>query len=70
MSQKTHHVIYNGEHKLGQRSGKQFRKEMWDLEGDAMRLDYILACTTSSHKISIPFWIIIIIALKKIIEMN
>lgn len=66
----SQNVIYNGENKLGQRHGKQSRKEMWDLEGDAMRLDYILACTTSSHKISIPFWIIIIVTLKKIIEMN
>lgn len=45
-------------------------EKIWDLEGDAMRLDYILASTTSSHKISIPFWIIIIVILKKIIEMN
>lgn len=65
----SQNVIYNGENKLGQRSGKQSRKEMWDLEGDAMRLDYVLTCT-SSHKISIPFWIIIIVTLKKIIEMN
>lgn len=61
----SQNVIYNRENKLGQRNGKQSRKDMWVLEGNAMRLDYILASTTSSHKISIPFWIIIIVILKK-----